>query len=218
MICGAVLYFLGTVVFWKPPVALQATVSSEATAATHNGPSWEFTNPEADQLVSELKDERAAVKKREQELDALAVRLAAEQTEINQATQSVYQLQMDFDKNVVRIKEEETANLKKLAKVYSAMTPESAAKVFTEMDDQAVIKIMVFMKDSDTAAILEAIAKTGSTEAKRVAVLSETLRLATYRSINYDKMIPKADLFGAVPACASTWRAYRSPSVADSRT
>ncbi len=182
--CGAVMYLLGMVVFWKPPVMPTGGTSADAAAAiqVQTGPSWDFTNPEADQLVNELKSERASVKKREQELDELAKRLAVEQTEVNQATQSVHQLQLDFDKNVVRIKEEETANLKKLAKVYSAMSPDSAAKVFAEMEDQAVVKIMVFMKDTETAAILESLAKNGQPEAKRVAGLSESLRLASYRA------------------------------------
>lgn len=178
--CAAVTYLLCMVFFWKTPVMPQIDSGTDAAAMrVQTGPSWEFTNPEADQLVAELKSERAAVKKREQELDDLAKRLAVEQTEVNQATQSVHQLQLDFDKNVVRIKEEETVNLKKLAKVYTAMSPDSAAKVFTEMEDQAVIKIMIFMKDPDTAAILESLAKNGQAEAKRVAALSESLRLAS---------------------------------------
>jgi flagellar motility protein MotE (MotC chaperone) len=172
------------VFFWKTPVIPidGSAADAAAIARVQTGPSWEFTNPEADQLVAELKSERAAVKKREQELDELAKRLAVEQTEVNQATQSVHQLQLDFDKNVVRIKDEETVNLKKLAKVYSDMSPESAAKVFTEMEDQAVVKIMVFMKDTETAAILEALAKNGQPEARRVAGLSESLRLASYHT------------------------------------
>ena len=108
--------------------------------------------------------------------------LAAEQTEINQATQAVHQLQMDFDKNVVRVQEEETANLKKLAKVYSAMTPDSAANIFAELDDPSVIRILVFMKEAETAAILESLAKKGAPDAKRVASLSESLRLSIYRN------------------------------------
>jgi hypothetical protein len=38
---------------------------------------------------------------------------------------------------------------------------------------------MVFMKENDTAAILESMAKT---QAKRVASLSESLRLTSYRN------------------------------------
>jgi flagellar motility protein MotE (MotC chaperone) len=178
---GTVVYLLTTVAFWKPPVMPQggASLAQRDSAASQNGASWEFTNPEADQLIAELKVEKKSLEKREQQLDDLSLRLDAERTEINQATQSVHQLQMDFDKNVVRVREEETANLKKMAKVYSDMTPGSAANIFAEMDDPSVIKIMVFMKENDTAAILESMAKT---QAKRVASLSESLRLTSYRN------------------------------------
>jgi hypothetical protein len=181
---GAVLYLAATVAFWKPLPLVKTGGSSESSGSPTGltGASWEFTNPEAEQLITELKAERDNVKKREQQLDALEMRLAVERNEINQATQAVHQLQLDFDKDIVRVQEEETANLKKLAKVYSDMTPEDAAKVFTQMDDHAVVRIMVFMKDNDTAAILDAIAKNGVPEAKRVAALSEILRLATFRN------------------------------------
>ena len=180
---GAVVYLLATVAFWKTPVRPHGSGSAGLSAsAGRTGASWEFTNPEADQLIAELKVEKKSLEKKEQQLNDLALRLAAEQTEINQATQSVQQLQMDFDKNVVRVKEEETANLKKLAKVYAAMTPDSAAIVFTELDDPSVIRILVFMKEAETAAILESLAKKGAPEAKRVAVLSDSLRLSIYRN------------------------------------
>ncbi len=181
---GAVVYLLSTVAFWKMPVRVHGAGSVEQSgSAGHTGASWEFTNPEADQLIAELKVEKKSLEKKEQQLNELALRLAAEHAEINQATQSVHQLQVDFDKNVVRVREEETSNLKKLAKVYSDMTPESAANIFTEMDDPSIIKIMVFMKEGETAAILESFSKKGAPEAKRVASLSESLRLASFRNI-----------------------------------
>ena len=184
-VCGVVLYLLTTAAVWKPPVVPPKSASfggPRGLAHGSTGPSWQFTNPEADQLIAELKTEKSALKKRQQQLDDLALRLAAEQAEINQATQSVHQLQMEFDTNVVRVREEEKANLKKLAKVYSEMSPESAAKVFAQMDDQSLVKIMVFMKENEAAAVLEAIAKNGVSEAKRVADLSESLRLAAFRN------------------------------------
>jgi flagellar motility protein MotE (MotC chaperone) len=186
---GAVVYLLSTVAFWKAPTRPPNAGSAEqaASAARHTGASWEFTNPEADQLIAELKVEKKSLEKKEQQLNDLALRLAAEHAELNQATQSVHQLQVDFDKNVVRVQEEETANLKKLAKVYSDMTPESAANIFTEMDDPSIIKIMVFMKEGETAAILESLSKRGAPDAKRVASLSESLRLASFRNNNTAK-------------------------------
>lgn len=178
---GAVVYLVATVAFWKTPARPRGG-SAEQTAVGHGGASWEFTNPEADQLIAELNVEKKALEKKEQQLNELASRLAAEQAEINQATQSVHQLQMDFDKNVVRVKEEETANLKKLAKVYAAMAPESAAGILAELDDQSVIRILVFMKEAETAAILESLSKKGVPEAKRVATLSDGLRLSISRN------------------------------------
>jgi flagellar motility protein MotE (MotC chaperone) len=62
------------------------------------------------------------------------------------------------------------------------MDPANAAKIMTEMDDTGVIKIMVFMKDTETASIWEAMAKTGQAQAKRAALLSDRLRLASFRN------------------------------------
>ena len=181
---GVIAYLGATVAFWKmpplPPPTAHA-VPAEAQAKL-NGPSWEFTNPEADQLVGELQAEKEALKKKEQDLKDLTARLEAERSELTQVTQNVHQLQMDFDQNVLRITDEETANLKKLAKVYADMDPANAAKIFQEMDDTSVIKIMVFMKDNETAGIWEAMAKVGQPQAKRAALLSDRLRLAAFRN------------------------------------
>jgi len=182
-VISAVLYLGATVAFWKTPVLAPdaATKQSETAKAAANAPSWEFINPEADQLLAELKSEKKALAKKEQDLNDLSLRLQAERAELNQATNSVHQLQVEFDVNVLRIHEEETINLKKLAKVYADMAAESAANIFGEMDDTSVVKIMVFMKDSETAAILEALAKKGQPDAKRAANLSEHIRLAAFR-------------------------------------
>ena len=94
-------------------------------------------------------------------------------------TQTVSRLQQDFDQQAVRVRETETVNLKKLAKIYSAMSPEGATTILKELPDDQVVKIFLFMKDIETAPILELLAKQGSSEAKRAASISERLRLAT---------------------------------------
>lgn len=180
LVISALVYLGATILFWKTPVIAPAAEAAPAITAT--GPSWEFKNPEADQLIAELKVEKQSLQKKEQQLNELAQRLQAERAEINQVTQSVHQLQTEFDQNVTRVREEETTNLKKLAKVYSAMAASSAANILSELDDSSVVKIMVFMKDAETAAIFEAMAKKGQTDAKRAANLSERLRLATVRT------------------------------------
>jgi flagellar motility protein MotE (MotC chaperone) len=178
---GGIVYLASTVAFWKTPARTASSLVSNASAA-RTGASWEFTNPEADQLIAELKVEKKALEKKEQQLNELSLRLDAEKAEINQATQAVHQLQVDFDKNVVRVRDEEIANLKKLAKVYAAMAPDSAAMVLAQLDDSSIVKILVFMKEDETAAVLESLAKKGPAEAKRVANLSESLRLSAFRS------------------------------------
>jgi flagellar motility protein MotE (MotC chaperone) len=177
---SALIYMGATLAFWKTPAPPPPQPVADA-AAPKIGASWEFINPEADQLIAELQAEKRTVGKKEQDLNDLEVRLQAERSELNVVTQSVRQLQTDFDQNVLRIRDEETGNLKKLAKVYATMEPDSASKILAEMDDTSIIKILVFMKEAETAGILEAFAKKGQPEAKRAAALSERLRLAIFR-------------------------------------
>jgi flagellar motility protein MotE (MotC chaperone) len=177
---GAILYLACTVLFWEKPKLPPKT--DAAPAMREVGPSWDFNNPEADQLITELKIEKKSVEDREKQLNELAARLASERAELNQVTQSVHLMQTEFDKSVLRIKDQEIANLKKLAKVYADMAPETAATVMAEMDNEAIVKILLYLKDSDTAAILEAMAKKGQAQARRTAEISETVRLSLHNT------------------------------------
>jgi len=173
---GALLYLASMLFFWKTPHPPALNRDHDMTVVS--GPSWDFTNPEADQLLSELKMEKGAVALRQQKLDELAARLNVEKEELAAATLAVRKMQDAFDKSVVRVQEEEVPNLKKLAKVYAGMTPDSAAAVMSQLDDAVMVKIMIYMKESETAAILETLAKKGPDEAKRAANISEHVRLS----------------------------------------
>lgn len=140
---------------------------------------WERHDPEVDQLLQEIKTERETLAKRAAELRELEARLNAERSEINQVTQRVAQLQQEFDQNIIRIKEEETPNLKKLAKMYTTMSPEGASAIMRELDDQVVVKVMSFMKEDQSAPLLDAMAREGEAQAKRAAGISEALRKTT---------------------------------------
>lgn len=176
---GAIVYLGCTVLFWEKPTL---PAKPDMPAMHEVGPSWDFNNPEADQLIAELKIEKKSVETREQQLNELAARLESERAELNQVTQSVHQLQTEFDSSVLRIKDQEIANLKKLAKVYGDMAPETAATVMAEMDNEAIVKILLYLKDNETAAILEALAKKGQTQARRTAEISETVRLSLHNT------------------------------------
>jgi hypothetical protein len=62
------------------------------------------------------------------------------------------------------------------------MTPDAAASVLGALDDTTVVKILATMKESEGAALLEALARKGEAQAKRVALLSDQLRLTTIDS------------------------------------
>lgn len=182
LLMGTVLYLATTVLVWKPlPAPPPSSANDGHGKFTPKGPSWDFANPEIDQIVEELKKEKTTLADREQKLNELATRLQTERMELNQVTQTVHQLQRDFDATILRVQDEETANLKRLAKLYATMEPASAALVMKELDEAAIVKILVFMKDEEAAPILESLAKKGETDARRVASISERLRLAVFR-------------------------------------
>jgi flagellar motility protein MotE (MotC chaperone) len=141
------------------------------------GPSWEFHNPELDMFISELNREREELAAKKTELAALETRLQAERAELRKVMKSTETLRREIDSMITRVHEEETANLKKLARVYASMSPEGAVAVFKELEDPAVVKLMGFMREAETAPILELLALSGEVQARRVAAISERLRL-----------------------------------------
>ncbi len=154
------------------------TVARVHHEALITGPSWDFFNPEMDQIVADLKAERAAVALKEKQLQELAARLNVERAELDGELKKVTMLQQKVDREVFRIKEDEAGNLKKLSKMYGLMEPAGAARIFRELDDVVVVKILTLMKEPETAVILESFARLGDAETKRAAAISEHLRAA----------------------------------------
>jgi flagellar motility protein MotE (MotC chaperone) len=181
-VAGVILYLATTVMLWRAPVNISSALQPEDELASMvTSPSWSYRNPEIEQLIIDLKKEKETLSLRRQELNDLTARLATERLEINLVLQNMTRMQKEFDANVVRVREEETANLKKLAKVYATMTPDGATTIFKEMEDDKIVKIFLFMKEAETAPILEGMSKGGDMEAKRAALISDRLRLAISR-------------------------------------
>lgn len=162
------------------PAAHQSEVPKEPTVT--EGPSWEFHNPEIERLIEELHKERKALAQRESQLQELAKRIQAEKQDLAQVTQRVAILQKDFDETVVKVSAEESANLKKLAKVYGKMSSGGAATIFKEMADEQVVKQLLCMKENEVSAILEAMSKESppAMMSKRTAAIANRLRLAGF--------------------------------------
>lgn len=175
MMLGGIAFLLTMFVLLEKPLKA-STKPVEHTAEEKVEGFWQRHNPEVDQLLKEVQTERDYLNKKAAELRELETRLAAERAEINAITQRVAQLQMEFDQTIVRVKEEEAPNLKKLARLYSTMSPEGASAILRELDDMVVVKVMSFMKEDQSAPLLEAMAMDGETQAKRAATIAEALR------------------------------------------
>lgn len=156
--------------------ALAAQKADETGKSANDDPSWKFRNPEMDQWVAELKREKEALDLREQQLQELALRLETERKELTAVTQTVYQLQAEFDKNVIRIKDQEVDNLKRQVKVFANMSPDASSALVSEMAEDEAVKILALMKTDDVSAIIETLSKMGKAESQRAASITEKLR------------------------------------------
>jgi flagellar motility protein MotE (MotC chaperone) len=156
---------------WGPVAAAK----SEAQSADDD-PSWKFRNPELDQWVAGLKEERDALAVREQELKDWETRLKVESQEIAGITQAVSKAQAEYDRRVILFQNQEKDNIKKQVKVVSGMSPDGAATMLAEMSDGEVIKLLFAMKNDVSSAILDAISKSGPFQAKRAALLAQRLK------------------------------------------
>ncbi len=179
-ILGAVAYLATMAALLKLPHAARAASSPPAHArlipSPNNDASWKFRNPEFDQWVAELKEEREKLAAREAQLQELQTRIEADRAELTVATQTVAQLQAEFDKNVVRFKAQEDENLRREIKLFTAMPIETAVKMLASMTDAEVVRLLIKMKTELTSQMLDALSKSGKEEAQRAAALLDMMR------------------------------------------
>jgi flagellar motility protein MotE (MotC chaperone) len=169
---GCVLYLVITM-FVLSPAKFAGAQFIKPDYSADDDPSWRFRNPEINEWISQIQNEKSRLDLREQQLNELQTRLNAELQEMSVVTQTVSQLQSDFDRNVVRFKAQETDNVKHQAKLIAAMSPEGAVSMFGQMSDEDVVRILFVMKPDEASAILDTLSKSG--EAKRAALLTERL-------------------------------------------
>ena len=184
-ILGALLFLVTTAMVIPTGIAVAPPSEDNEEDAAHKhgpantrGPSWDFFNPELDQVVSELKMEKEGLASKKKQLEELDARLKAERAELDEAGRKVAKMRDEVSRDVLKIKDDEAANLKRLSKMYTSMEPAGAAKILAALDDAVVVKIMTLMKDADSGLVLDALAKSGPDETKRAAKISENLRLA----------------------------------------
>jgi flagellar motility protein MotE (MotC chaperone) len=166
--------------------AISATLSQLAVVPAKEAPAelklkgWDFWTIEIENLATELKEEKARLKKQAELLDQRAVRLAAEEREFAKIRADVEALRKQISDRFIEITADETKNIRSLAASYTTLTPRAAVAILKEMDDATAVKILSVMKPDVVGPIFEEMSKATSTDtatAKRAALLSEKLRL-----------------------------------------
>jgi len=173
---GAILYLATTFVVVNR-VKFSVPMTDDAIElSADNDPSWHFHNPEFNQWLAQIKTEKESLDQREQQLNELQIRLNAERQEIMAVTQTVSQLQSDFDKNVVRFTSDQVADAKRQSKVIANMSPDGAAKMMDEMPDDQTLPVLFALKTDQSGAILDAMSQMGKPQAERAARLTMQIR------------------------------------------
>jgi flagellar motility protein MotE (MotC chaperone) len=173
---GGLLYLGTTAAMLRPGLFVYARAARPSGLTPNTDPAWRFRNPEFEQWVTELRQERETLSQREQQLRELQTRLEAERQELCAVTQTVHQLQAEFDQNVVRIKTQEVDNLKRQTKIITSMSPEGASAMLKAMPEDEAVRVLFTLKPDNAAQLLDALSRQGAADAKRAATFAERLR------------------------------------------
>jgi flagellar motility protein MotE (MotC chaperone) len=149
----------------------EKTVTSAA-----DDPSWKFHNPEMEQWIAQIKEERDALAVREQQLKEWEAQLSAQGKELATVTRTMSNVQVEFDKRVVLFTDAEKENAKKQVKVIAGMSSDGAATVLGEMSDTEATKLLYSMKNEVVSGILDAMSRLGPEQAKRAAMLAQRMK------------------------------------------
>lgn len=174
VLVAAFLMFFGPmfILLRTLPLGHVALAAEGPVKSAEDDPSWKFRNPEIDQWISQIKEERYSLDTREQELKEWEARLAAESREIAAVTQAVTKTQADFDKRVLLFTDQQQDNSKREQKLITDMSPDGAIAMLSAMPDDEVAQLLYTMKPDASAAILDAMSKLGAAQARRAAVIT----------------------------------------------
>lgn len=172
---GGILYLLTTFLVLNPAKLGPVGPATEESSADDD-PSWRFRNPEFNQWVAQIKEEKESLALKEQQLSEWETRLNSERQEIMAVTQTVADLQAQFDQNAIRFTAQQMENAKRQSKVIADMSPDGAAKMMVSMPDDEALRILFALKNDQSAAILDAMSQADTNQAARAAKFTEQMR------------------------------------------
>lgn len=162
----------------KPIVAAVAAARVKKPAVEKPEAPWDYWTIEIEGLASELKEQKAVLRQREEAVAVREARLAADQKELAKTRQQVEALRDELAGRMIEIRADETKNLKTVANTFRNVSPKAAVPILSEMDPLTVVKVLSVMKADEVSAIFEEMGKsTDELVVKRAAFLTERMRL-----------------------------------------
>lgn len=139
---------------------------------------WDFWTIEIEGLASELKEQKASLKQREDAVALRETRLESEQKELTKTRQQIESLRNEIGEKMIEVKADEAKNLKTLSNTFRNLSPKAAVSILAEMDQLTVVKVLSLMKTDEVSALFEEMGKSPDPAVvKRAALLSERMRL-----------------------------------------
>lgn len=173
----ACVMFFGTMAGVMSGVHLGTVQPPEKeTFSANDDPSWRFHNPEIQEWIAQIKQERDSLAVREQHLKEWEAQLNAQSRELKMVTRAMSNIQQQFDQRVVQFTAAEADNAKKQVKVIAGMSSDGAAAMLGEMTDTDAVKLLFAMKNEIVSGILDAMSRQGPVEAKRAAKLAQKIK------------------------------------------
>ena len=133
-----------------------------------NFASWNYINPDIDELARQIAEKKTALDEREKALDRMQQQLERERKEWATVTNWVTTIQEEIDQLVTRVTEDEAESLREIVTVYQKMDPPDAAKMLYELNDERIAKIFKFLKQSEVSEIIKVWLKEDDQKIKRV--------------------------------------------------
>jgi len=170
-----------TAVIWKTAHPLVREIAhAREKGQTPEKPEqpWDFWTLEIEALASELKDQKALLKQREDNVGLRETRVVAEQQELAKTRKQIESIRDEIATKMIEVQADEAKNLKTLANTYKNLSPKSAVPILQEMEELTVVKVLSLMKTDEVSALFEEMGKSPDpTVVKRAALLSERMRL-----------------------------------------
>lgn len=176
---------LGVALVWRAATPLVAQARAAAPAppaaeAEEKARGWDFWTIEIENLSTELRDERARLRKEADQLEQRAARIESEEKELLRLRAELETLRGEMSGRLIELREDEVKNLRVLAQTYTNLTPRAAVAIVRELDDVTAVKILSLMKPEVVAPIFEEMSRATNGDAtltRRAAALSNQLRL-----------------------------------------